>query len=151
MDDAQRSRLAALTNEQVLALCDGKSGKYWLEITQALSDFGVDGDLISEHIDDVDSLQQFLKNDLEIVNPKPIITKQLRKLLLKSTTADATASATVTPTVSASVSAPASAPAVGVGTPNGAIVAAAGANAANGEQPAQQRLVSLRVLSLIHI
>ena len=84
MDAAPPNPLAALTHEDVVAICSSRSGKHWTKVSQAIVDYGVDGAWIGQHIQSVQALHSFFEEELEVDGPKKAITRQLRELLLRA-------------------------------------------------------------------
>ena len=82
---AAEERLAAavalLSSSQVRSVCASKSGKHWAALLQALEEFDVAGDWISEHVQSSGTLHAFLVEQLELTEvPRPV-SRQLHRLI----------------------------------------------------------------------
>ena len=82
MDAATSKQVAALTHEDVVAVCSSMSGRHWRKVSEALADFGINGRLLSKHLQSAQALHSFLQQGLEIEGVKMLIVDQLRELVL---------------------------------------------------------------------
>ena len=81
---AFRAAVASLSSAALRRLCSNKSGKHWQTLMGAFQDCDVDGAMISDCVDSVDSLHVLLRDQLGLELPK-MIAVALHQILAKHT------------------------------------------------------------------